>query len=95
MTGDNAFNKNISDTAKKLSLHLNNHGLWSWHSNDNGSLKDAFEGSGTSPGHWRLVKSATEHDIFEELGMDFIEPEKRNFLFVSGRRGRRPTIIPD
>ena len=95
LTGDNAFNKNISDTAKKLSLHLNNHGLWSWHSNDNSSLKDAFEGLGTSPGHWRLVKSATEHDIFEELGMDFIEPEKRNFLFVSGRRGRRSTIIPD
>ncbi|KAF8798919.1 Nucleotidyltransferase [Phlegmacium glaucopus] len=95
LTGDSAFNKYMSDTAKQLNLHLNNHGLWSWHSNDNGSLEDAFDGSGSSSGHWRLVKSATEHDVFEELGLDFIEPEKRSFLFVSGRRKRKSTNIPD
>lgn len=84
----------MCDVAKQLSFHLNNHGLWSWHSNNN-SLKDVFEDSGSSPGHWRLVKSATEHDIFEELGMDFIEPEKRNFLYVSGKRRRKLTAILD
>lgn len=94
MTGDSAFDKNISDAAKQLNLHLNNYGLWSWHSNGNDSLEDAYQGSGSS-GHWRLVKSATEHDIFEELGMDFIEPEKRNFLFVSGKHRRKSTAIPD
>jgi DNA polymerase beta len=93
LTGDSAFDKNMSDAAKQLNLHLNNHGLWSWHSNSNDSLENAYRGSGSSPGHWRLVKSATEHDIFEELGMDFIEPEKRNFLFVSGKRRRKSTVI--
>lgn len=72
----------MSDAAKQLNLHLDNHGLWSWHSNGNDSLEDACKSSG----HWRLVKSATESDIFEELGMDFIEPENRNFLFMSGKR---------
>jgi len=85
----------MSDAAKQLNLYLNNHGLWSWHPNDNDSFQDASEGSGSSPGHWRLVKSATEHDIFEELGMDFIEPEKRNFLFLSGKRKRKSTAILD
>jgi DNA polymerase beta len=85
LTGDSAFDKTMSDAAKQLNLHLDNHGLWSWHSNDNDSLEDKGP---SSTGHWRLVKSATENDIFEELGMDFIEPEKRNFLFVSGKRRR-------
>jgi DNA polymerase beta len=77
----------MSDAAKQLNLHLDNHGLWSWHSDDSDSLEDAWKGSGSSSsGHWQLVKSATESDIFEELGMDFIEPEKRNFLFMSGKR---------
>jgi DNA polymerase beta len=93
LTGDSAFDKNMSDAAKRLNLHLNNHGLWSWHSNGN-PPEDASQGSGSS-GHWRLLKSATEHDIFEELGMDFVEPEKRNFLFVSGKRRQKTTAIPD
>lgn len=86
----------MSDAAKQLNLHLNHHGLWSWHSNDNDyPLEDELEGSDSSPsGHWRLVKSETEHDIFEELGMDFVEPEKRNFLFVSGKRRRKSSVIP-
>ena len=84
----------MSDAAKQLNLHLNNHGLWSWQSDGNDSLEDAFKGLGSS-GHWRLVKSATESDIFEELGMDFIEPEKRNFLFVSGKRRRNTTVFPE
>ena len=83
----------MSDAAKQLNLHLNNYGLWSWDSDDNDSLDDASKDSGS--GHWRLVKSATENDIFEELGMDFIEPDKRNFLFVSGKRRRSTTVIPD
>ena len=74
----------MTDAAKRLNLHLNNHGLWSWHSDGN-SLEDAYQSPGSS-GHWRLVETATEHDIFEELGMDFVEPEKRNFLFMSGKR---------
>jgi len=83
----------MSDAAKQLNLHLNNYGLWSWHPDDDGndSLEDAYKTPGSGSGHWRLYKSATENDIFEELGMDFIEPEKRNFLFVSGKRRRSTT----
>jgi len=91
LTGDSAFDKTMFDAAKKLNLHLDNHGLWSWHSDDgNDTPEDAWKVSDSS-GHWRLVKSATENDIFEELGMDFIEPEKRNFLFV----WKRSTSNPD
>lgn len=86
----------MSDAAKQLNFHLDLHGLWNWHSDEKDSLEDAWKGSGSgSSGHWRLFKSATENDIFEELGMDFIEPEKRNFLFVSGKHRRSTTLIPD
>lgn len=84
----------MSDAAKKLGLHLNEHGLWSWHS-DNVSIQDEFEDSGSSSGHWRLIQSATEHSIFDEIGMDFVEPEKRNFLFVSAKHRRKPAVIQD
>jgi DNA polymerase beta len=104
----------MTDTAKKLKLHLNSHGLWSWHSNENDSLEDvwidsledangndsledAYQDSGPS-GHWRLMKCETEHDIFKELGMDFVEPEKRNFLFMWKRVGKsksKSKDIPD
>lgn len=84
----------MSSAAEKLNLHLDNHGLWSWqydhYDDDNVTPEDAWKIS-DSPGHWRLVKSATENDIFEELGMDFIEPDKRNFLFV----WKRTTSNPD
>lgn len=94
LTGDSAFDKNLSDAAKQLNLHLDYHGLWSWDSDGNDSLEDAWKGPSSS-GHWRLVKSATEHDIFEELGMDYIEPEKRNFLFMSGKRRWNTAVIAD
>jgi len=90
LTGDSAFEKTLFNAAKKLNLHLDNHGLWSWQSDGNDTPEDAWKSSSSS-GHWRLFKSATENDIFEELGMDFIEPEKRNFLFV----WKRATINPD
>lgn len=94
MTGDSAFDKNISDAAKQLNLHLDNNGLWRWDSDDNNSLEDVGKGPGSS-GHWQLVKSATESGIFEELGMDYIEPEKRNFLFMSWKRRRNTTDTAD
>lgn len=79
------------DAAKKLNLHLDNHGLWSWQPDDGNDTPEDMWKASESSGHWQLVKSATENDIFEELGMDFIEPEKRNFLFV----WKRTTSNPD
>lgn len=34
-------------------------------------------------GFWQLTQARTEEEIFEELGFDFIEPNRRNFAFLS------------
>ena len=45
-------------------------------------------------GYWSLAKSAREEEIFQELGMDFVDPTKRNFAFVSGKRRGKRTSTP-
>ena len=44
-------------------------------------------------GYWELIQAESEAAIFEELGMPWVPPEKRNFEFLkekrpSARRGR-------
>lgn len=44
-------------------------------------------------GYWELIQAESEAAIFEELGMPWVPPEKRNFGFLketrpSARRGR-------
>jgi len=39
-------------------------------------------------GYWELVKAETEEEILKELGMEWVEPEKRNFEFVVGKTSR-------
>ena len=33
-------------------------------------------------GYWKLLASTSEEEIFEELGLQFVEPERRNFAFI-------------
>jgi DNA polymerase beta len=41
--------------------------------------------NGDGKGYWELIASTTEEDIFEELGLQFVVPERRNFAFISPR----------
>lgn len=77
LTGDIEFNKDIRTKASNMGMHLNEFGLWRWQSN---GVTKAEE-----KGYWELVKADTEEDILGELGMEFIEPTKRNFSFVIGK----------
>ena len=45
----------------------------------------------TPDGYWGLVTTSTEEDVFKELGMRYIPPEKRNWGFVTGAAKLRPT----
>jgi len=88
---------------------FNEYGLWKWNLSDpptpvsstseptETSLEkgeDASTLDHLNKGYWSLVKSATEEDIFEELGMDYVDPTKRNFSFVSGKsRTRRKSSL--
>ena len=98
LTGDNEFHKDLSTRAQNIGMLFNHHGLWNWNSSQTESPAPNAESQsfvGTmNDGYWSLAKSTTEEEIFQELGMDFVDPTRRNFAFVSGkRRGKRTSTL--
>lgn len=87
LTGDIEFNKDMRVKAHKLGMHLNEFGLWRWQSNGSSVGADSVE---TEVGYWELVKAETEEEILIELGVDWIEPTKRNYSFLLDKNLRRP-----
>jgi DNA polymerase beta len=84
LTGDTEFNRDIRTRAINLGLHLNEFGLWRWQPDENGRNEE-----GEEKGYWELVKAETEEEILKEVGMEWVEPEKRNFAFVVGKTSGR------
>ncbi|KAJ7213869.1 hypothetical protein GGX14DRAFT_444335 [Mycena pura] len=88
-TGDNEFIRDLRIRASKLGLHLNEFGLWRWNQSS-----DEGHGANGSSGFWELVRAETEEEVLGELGMDYVEPVKRNFSLVLGKtapRGKKKT----
>jgi DNA polymerase beta len=95
LTGDTELIRHLRLKAIKAGMHLNEFGLWRWISNGSPDLEGkpidadkAEHAEGTSEeqkksGFWQLIPTTTEEDIFKELGMDFVEPSRRNFAFLS------------
>ncbi|KAL4081252.1 hypothetical protein J3A83DRAFT_4427322, partial [Scleroderma citrinum] len=75
LTGDLEFVKDICDRAHRLGLHFNEYGLWKWCEEE----------------RWEFMHGDNEEEIFRELGMEYIEPARRNFGFLTtttGNKGR-------
>jgi DNA polymerase beta len=89
-TGDVEFNKHVRAKALGMGMELNEYGLWRWQGDANGDDDDVLQ---EDWGFWELVRAETEEEILSEVGMPYVEPEKRNFKFVVGKgaRGRRPS----
>ena len=75
LTGDKEFNRYIRTLASKQGMLLNENGLWRWRDNNQGSSNGAT-------GFWELVARETEEDILDQIGMEFVEPDKRNYAHV-------------
>ena len=84
LTGDIEFNRDIRVKAISMNMHLNEFGLWRWSNGLNGKHDPE-----TDKKFWELVKAETEEEILNELGMEYIEPEKRNFCNVIGKKAPR------
>ncbi|KAJ7741289.1 hypothetical protein B0H16DRAFT_1464484 [Mycena metata] len=83
LTGDTDFIRDLRIRAKKIGLHLSEFGLWRWNAEERDSDRDpqssSSEDEGEGRGFWELVRAETEEEVLAELGMDYIEPTKRNY----------------
>lgn len=84
LTGDAEFVRDMRVRAERLGMRLNEFGLWKWNPPDESPNE---QGSG----FWELIRATTEEEILNMLGLEFIEPSKRNFAFlgVRGSKARR------
>jgi DNA polymerase beta len=82
LTGDLEFNKHLRMRAHDHGCHLNEFGLWRWQ-----GVKGEDSAEDPERGYWEMVKAETEEEILDVLGMEWVEPERRNFKFVVKREG--------
>lgn len=76
LTGDKEFNIDIRSKAARLGLFLNEFGLWRWTS-------DPSLPADTEEGYWTFVEGESEDAVLRELGMNYVEPIKRNFTYLT------------
>ncbi|KAF8644690.1 hypothetical protein AX16_008350 [Volvariella volvacea WC 439] len=87
LTGNRPFIRDLMVKASKRGLYLNEYGLWRW--NPIQPIDDAEDPSRVEEGYWELLKTDVEEAIFTELGVEWIDPEKRNSKFLNRNKDRR------
>ncbi|KAJ7451680.1 hypothetical protein FB451DRAFT_1283983 [Mycena latifolia] len=78
LTGDTEFSRSLRIRASRLGMHLNEIGLWRWNADEE-----------EETGFWELVRAETEEELMQTLGMEYVEPVKRNFALVLGKKSSR------
>jgi DNA polymerase beta len=78
---------------------LNEFGLWRWRTGDADNPNSPVplssdewgddDALSEQSGYWELVRAESEEEILDELGMTFIQPDKRNFGFLLARNGQK------
>jgi DNA polymerase beta len=81
-TGDADYNRLVRLQASKAGLILNEYGLWEV--SNPSSERDTVGRDGTY-----LCPSETEEIILKQIGLDFVEPGKRNFANLRSSKSRQ------
>ncbi|KAJ7160060.1 hypothetical protein C8R46DRAFT_1106854 [Mycena filopes] len=90
LTGDTDFNRDLRIRAAKLGLHLNESGLWRWNEDPSEDEDTEEDAEADARGFWELVRAETEEAVLRELGMEYVEPTKRNYTaLMKGASSRR------
>ncbi len=85
LTGDLEFLQHCTIAAARSGLLLNEYGLWKW---EEGAQPPPYPRRRKQPpepvtGQWVLMEETgvmTEEGLFERIGIEWVVPEKRNFL---------------
>lgn len=107
LTGDEEYVLHCTKKAQKAGLYLNASGLWEWEP-DSQSLSrfqtskephekktlGAMWGSETEEdkGRWVQLESAEEEQVLAAIGEEHVQPEKRNFGFITEGGKRKPKL---
>lgn len=100
-TGDDEYTKVLDKQARKMCMYLNGEALWKWvfptpDPEDEPTRALPIRGA---EGHFEPLPSHTEEVVLEQLGQQWVPPEKRNFAFLKlnakETRGRKsdPTKV--
>lgn len=100
LTGDQTFYSDLKRKAVQAGLYINEWGLWEWEPEPESLSRfqssgaphkktslGAIWGSETEEdkGRWVQLDSVEEERIFEQIGAEYVSPEKRNLRFIEGR----------
>lgn len=85
LTGDKEFNIDILAKAARLGLLLNEFGLWRW-------ISDPSLPTDAEQGYWTFVEGDSEDAVLRELGMNYVEPTKRNFAYLANSDSDASTV---
>lgn len=82
-TGDADYNRHVRLQASRAGMHLNEYGLW--------GISDSAEASSEES---YLCPSEREEVILQRIGLEFVDPGKRNFanLRISKSRSKRGVV---
>ncbi|PPQ92859.1 hypothetical protein CVT25_004347 [Psilocybe cyanescens] len=103
LTGDSDFEKDICYRARQRNMLFNEYGLWKWTSTPSEATPtstfipantDPNDSQNHSHSFWSLLHSSTEEDIFKQLGMEPIDPTRRNFSYITPKQRKKRTAIP-
>ncbi|KAH9480638.1 putative DNA polymerase family X [Psilocybe cubensis] len=107
LTGDGDFEKDICYRARHRNMLFNEYGLWKWTLSPLEATPTLMPASTSAPtstdsnsttndthSFWSLVNCSTEEDIFKQLGMESIDPTRRNFSFINSKPRKKRTSVP-
>ncbi|KAK7690227.1 hypothetical protein QCA50_006880 [Cerrena zonata] len=88
-TGDDEYVKLLDKQARKMGMYLNGEGLWSWVYPDPAPEDEPVRPWPTkgTEGKFAPLPSHTEEVVLEQLGQQWVPPEKRNFKFLKSVKG--------
>jgi DNA polymerase beta len=84
-TGDADYNRLVRLQASKAGMLLNEYGLWEV--SKPSSERDTVGREGTY-----LCPSETEEIILKQIGLDFVEPGKRNFANLRSKSRQKKAL---
>ncbi|KAF9006834.1 Nucleotidyltransferase [Hymenopellis radicata] len=98
LTGDDEFLQHCTIAAARSGLLLNEYGLWKWEEGAEPPPVPKRRKQSKEPftGQWVLMEEErllTEQGLFDRIGIEWVVPEKRNFMNLNAYwRKRRETL---